>query len=351
MRLMPALIRSSLLSSCIPSLSALACALALVACGDSTAPGPTPPELEPRIADCLRINACEADGGGPLGVQACLGHVLDAPWQWGTVGVARLEYAALECKLAATDCAGVRACTPAKDTFTAACAGLPGGDLCQGDTWVYCDDLGAPLAAMDCGAAGLACNKDIWAGCGLAAERCTFGMTPPRCDPDAPDVLVECDASGFVRRTDCRAAYNVVTVSGKTGDQTYTIAGETCGYDAMRGDLACVGTGATCDWFSQRCDGDVLETCAGGKLSRRDCAALAIEGQGCGFVQSGQFAGAAACGLLGAACDLAADETCDAGAIGFCDLGAPATVDCTQHGFGGCATAKLGERAIAYCTP
>lgn len=364
MRLMTALIRSSLLSL----------ALALVACGDSGASGETatagdgttggsaatgdvattdmpPPELDPRIADCLRINACEADGGSPIGLHACLGHVLDAPWQWGTTGPARLEFAALECKLAATDCAGVRACTPATDAFASACAGLPGGDLCQGDTWVYCDDLGAPLAAIDCAAAGLACNKDIWAGCGAPADACTFGATPPSCDPDAPDVLVECDAAGFLRRVDCRTAYNAVIVSGKTGDDIYTIAGETCGFDAMRGDIACVGTGATCDWFSQRCDGDVLETCAGGQLARRDCTTVEPAGQGCGFVQAGQFTGAAACGLVGAACDLAADETCDAGAIGFCDVGHPATVDCTQHGYGGCATAQLGPRTIAYCTP
>lgn len=334
-----ALIRSSLLSFALP----------LLACGDSVAPGPTPPELDPRIADCLRINACEVDGGAPIGLQACLGHVLDQPWLWATVGPARLEFAALECKLAATDCAGVRACTPAKESFAAACAGLPGGDLCEGDTWVYCDDLGAPIAALDCAAAGLACNKDIWAGCG--AEKCTFGATPPRCDPGAPDVVVECDPAGFVRRTDCRTAYNFVNVSGKTGEEVYSIAGETCGFDPMRGDIACVGTGATCDWFSQRCDGDVLETCAGGKLSRRDCTAALPEGQGCGFIQGGQFAGAASCGLVGAACDLAADETCEDGAIAFCDVGATATVDCRQHGFGGCATAKLGERTIAYCTP
>lgn len=324
-------------------------ALLPLSCGDSVAPGPMPPELAPRIADCLRINACEADGGAPIGLHACLGHVLDAPWQWGTVGVARLEFASLECKLAATDCAGVRACTPAATSFADACAGVPGGDRCVDDTWVYCDDLGAPLAAMDCAAAGLACGQDIWAGCG--AEPCTFGSTPPRCDPDAPDVLIDCDPAGFVRRTDCRTAYNMVNVAGKTGDSVYTIAGETCGFDAMRGDIACVGTGATCDWFSQQCDGDVLETCAGGQLARRDCAAAEPEGQGCGFIQSGQFAGAASCGLVSAPCDLAGDETCSDGVIGFCDLGAPTTVDCRAHGYGGCATGKLGARAIAYCAP
>lgn len=331
-----------------PALLALL-ALFPLSCGDDVAPGPTPPELAPRIADCLRVNACEADGGAPIGLHACLGHALDAPWQWGTVGPARLEFAALECKLAAKDCAGVRACTPAAADFAATCEGAAGQDRCVGDAWVYCDDLGAPLATLNCAAAGLQCGQDIWAGCG--AERCTFGATPPRCDADAPDVLIDCDPAGFVRRTDCRTAYNAVQVSGKTGDSIYTIAGETCGFDVMRGDIACVGTGEACDWFSQRCDGDALETCAGGQLARRDCAAAEPAGQGCGFIQSGQNAGAASCGLVGGACDLADAETCTGGVLGFCDLGAPATVDCRAHGYTGCATATLGARAIAYCTP
>ena len=302
-------------------------------------------EIDPALADCLRINACEADGGTPMGLQACLAHKLSVPWSWATVGPQRTLLAAMECKLAAVDCEGVRACTPAVEQFGSACKDIPGGDLCQGDVWVFCDELGAPLVAMDCAAAGLSCNQDIWAGCG--AEPCQFGVSQPSCDGDA---LVECSPAGFVVRVDCPSQYNLVRVSGKDSEEVYSIAGETCGYDMQRGALGCVGTGAACDFFSQRCDGDVLETCAGGKVARRDCAAVDPAGQGCGFVQSGQFAGAAACGLLPSACDLSADESCVDGEIGYCDWGLPATLDCAAVGYGGCTSATQGERSVAYCT-
>lgn len=302
--------------------------------------------IDPRVAECLRIDACEADGGAPIGLHNCLAHALDVPWAWATVGPRRVDLAVMDCKLAASDCAGVRACSPALAEHAAACEGSFGGDLCVGDTWLFCDELGAPATAMDCAAAGLACGQDIWAGCGV--ERCEFGVTPPSCDGDA---LVECSPAGFLTRVDCPTQYNVVHVSGEQSEEVYSIAGETCGYDEQRGALGCIGTGAACDFFSQRCDGDVLETCAGGKLARRACATLEPAGQGCGFVQSGPFAGAAACGLVGGACDLADDEACEDGVIGFCDLGAAGSVDCGAAGYSGCATTQRGDRRVAFCTP
>lgn len=310
---------------------------------------PPPPELDPLVAECLRINACEAEGGEPMGMQACLAHPLDAQWTWATVGPARLDLTALECKLAAKDCAAVRACTPPKASFAAPCAENPLADFCDGDTWVFCDELGAPLRAMNCAAAGLSCHKDIWAGCGK--EPCQFGVTKPACAPDDADVLVECDASGYLRRIDCRTQYNMVNINSPDGEKKITIAGETCGFDPQRGDIACIGKGEDCSFFSQACNGDVLETCAGGKIGRRNCAALEPEGQGCGFVQSGQFSGGAACGIVEGSCDMGADESCDGGKATFCSYGTKATVDCKLHGFGGCATAKLGERTVAYCAP
>ncbi|HEY0132535.1 MAG TPA: hypothetical protein VGB85_00610, partial [Nannocystis sp.] len=283
--------------------------------------------------------------GTPMGLQACLGHVLEVPWSWATVGPQKALLTAMDCKLAAQDCAGVRACTPAVESFAQACKDAPLTDLCVGDTWVFCDDLGAPSLAMDCAAAGLECSKDIWAGCGL--EACKFGETEPKCDGDA---LVECSPAGWLERIDCPTQYNIVHVNGMEGEMVFSIAGETCGFDEQRNALGCVGTGEACDFFSQACDGDVLETCAGGKLGRRDCAALGPAGQGCGFVQSGQFAGAAACGLVATACDLADDESCVDGKLGYCDFGQPATLDCAAAGYSGCASATLGDRAVAYCT-
>jgi hypothetical protein len=273
--------------------------------GSSEGSGTGDPELDPRIAECLRIAACEADGGTPIGVQACLAHALAVPWRWATTGPARLALAAMDCKLAADDCEGVRACTPAIAEFMDACAEHPADDLCVGDVWLFCDELAAPLAAMDCAAAGLACNEDIWAGCG--AEPCEFAVTAASCDGDT---LVECDAAGWLTRVDCASQYNYVIVHGMDGDAVYSIAGETCGHDEMRGSDGCVGTGEPCGFFSQKCDGDVLETCAGGRIARRDCATVTPGGQGCGYVQAGAFAGAASCGLVEPECDLAGDEAC-----------------------------------------
>lgn len=325
----------------------------LLSCGgnDPTppVPPPPPPELDARIADCLRINACEAEGGQPMGMQACLGHVLDEPWTWAATGTLKLEIESLDCKLAAKDCAAVRACTPPKDTFTTACAAHPADDLCEGETWVLCDPDGKPTAAMDCAAAGLSCHKGIWAGCGK--ETCTFGTTKTTCAADDPDVLVECTPAGVLERIDCRTQYNMVHINGQDGEKRVTIAGETCGFDKQRNDIGCIGTGEDCGFFSQACNGDVLETCAGGKIGRRDCATLSPEGQSCGFVQSGEFAGGAACGFVEPTCDLGGAESCEGSTLSFCDLGSPAKVDCEAQGFSGCATATLGGRTVAYCAP
>ncbi|WP_437684876.1 hypothetical protein [Sorangium sp. So ce176] len=169
--------------------------------------GGGPAALDPRVEACLRINACDADGGTPVGLHACLGHALDERWAWATVGPGRLGLAAMQCKLAATDCAGVRACTPAAGDFAAACSERAGSDLCEGDTWVFCDDMGAPIAAMDCAAAGLSCTSELFAGCG--AEPCDYATTPPACDPEDKDVLIECSAAGFLTRVHCPAAHAI----------------------------------------------------------------------------------------------------------------------------------------------
>lgn len=316
--------------------------------GDTSSGGPGTGgvDVDPRLAECLRINACEADGGAPIGLQACLGHALDVPWAWATTGQARLALEAMDCKLAASDCEGVRACTPAVEQFADACADHPFDDTCAGDTWVFCDENGAPTAAMDCAAAGLGCNKEIWAGCG--ADPCEFGVTEATCDGDT---LVECDASGLLRRIDCPTQSNIVFVNGMEGEMVYSIAGEVCGFDEMRGSNGCIGTGEACGFFSQACDGDVLETCAGGRLSRRDCATLEPAGQGCGFIQSGPFGGAASCGLVAPACDLAADEACDGGVIRFCDWDTPGEIDCGELGYSGCQAGEHQGRTVAWCTP
>ena len=60
---------------------------------------------------------------------------------------------------------------------------------------------------------------------------------------------------------------------------------------SVGGAMGCVGTGDACEFFSNECDGDVMVTCAGGKLGHRDCGALTPEGQSCGYVTDGPFGG------------------------------------------------------------
>ncbi|MCY0991298.1 hypothetical protein OV203_29395 [Nannocystis sp. ILAH1] len=314
-----------------------------------TSDSTTGSETDSRVADCLRINACEADGGTPMGLQACLAHALDVPWKWASTGSMLLSIEAMNCKLAAPDCETVRACTPPAEAHAGACMEKPGESLCVGDEWVLCDFEGGPIAAMDCAAAGQQCGTQIWAGCGL--ETCEYGVTESTCDPDDPGVLIECNPDGFLERVDCRTQNNFVFINGMDGEKRFTIAGETCGFDPMRNANACIGTGEPCDFFSQECDGDVLETCAGGKLSRRDCSMVEPLGQGCGYLQSGPFAGGASCGLVNTQCALDAPESCDGATISFCDWDQQGTIDCVAEGYSGCATADYAGRTVAYCTP
>lgn len=314
--------------------------------------GGAPAGLDPFLEACLRVDACEADGGTPRGVEACLAFALETQWAWASTGPALMAQQIMQCKLAADDCATVRACDPDPATFAGICAEQPGNGVCDGDTWILCDFDGSATAAMDCAAAGQVCGSDIWAGCGAEADRCQFGVTEPSCDPEDPTVLVECSAAGFLTRVDCATQNNFVLLNGPEGEEVFTIAGEVCGEDVQRGTLGCIGTGEECPFFEQACEGDVLTTCAGGKVGRRDCSTLDPEGQGCGFVTGGPFAGGAACGLVEPACELGvADETCAGGVITHCGFAGTTTVDCRAAGFAGCDTAARGNRTIAFCTP
>ena len=317
--------------------------------GSSGGGGSAPADA--RVEACLRIDACEANGGTPIGLQSCLSHALDEPWQWSASPVSSVDFAILECKLAAADCAAVRACTPRASDFSAACVGHEGSSLCRGTAAVFCDPEGAPMVAMDCAAAKLSCtSSDYASGCG--GEACDHATTASMCDPNDKDVLITCSNAGAITRVHCPTQYSYVHVHATEGDEVFSIAGETCGFDEQRNDFGCIGTGEACSFFSQECDGSVLETCAGGKLSRRDCAKVEPSGQGCGFIQSGEFSGAASCGLIGGACDLGtSDESCSEGVITYCNWSTPADLDCKALGYAGCAVGKQGQRTIAYCTP
>jgi hypothetical protein len=176
-------------------------------------------------------------------------------------------------------------------------------------------------------------------------------VTPNTCDESEPAILTVCSPSGFLDRVDCSRENNFVIINGTDGDMPTTIAGEICGDDPMLGAKGCIGQGPPCDFFSQECDDGTLVTCAGGTLAERDCAALAPAGQSCGFVTDGPFAGGAACGIVESACDPSGPEACEDGAISFCAQGEAQLVSCEQAGFGGCDSAMVNGRAIAFCTP
>lgn len=303
-----------------------------------------------RFAACLRINACEADGGTPDGIQVCLSYTYEEPWMWSSTGAVLLHGKQMECKLAATSCAEIKACAPAPATFNEACAEHPGETICQGDVWIACaqEEGAGAIDALDCEARGESCDAQIWAGCGKMP--CDFASFEPSCDALDPHVLIECDPSGFLKHIDCRTQYNHVAVHGPNGDANYTIAGEVCGFDEQRGSNGCVGEGEECSWFSSACEGDVLVTCAGGMMAHRDCAALLPSGQTCGYIQAGPFTGYASCGLAPAGCSLDDDERCDDGKITVCKFDEQVVFDCLGAGYNGCAEEQRGGRSIAYCT-
>lgn len=308
------------------------------------------PEIDPFLAKCLWIDACEADGGTPMGVEACLASAYETQWHWASIGFGELALGVMDCRLIAEDCATERACAPDPSIFDDVCAEVPGTDLCEGDVWVICDPEGGGAAALDCAARGETCGTDFNAGCGV--ERCSIVDDPSTCDVDDPNVLVTCTGAGFVKRVDCTTENNFVLINGPDGEERFTIAGETCGPDEnMGGQMGCVGTGDDCDFFGQDCNGDVMETCAGGKLGHRDCSALEPEGQSCGYVQQGPFAGGVACGAVEPPCELVVeDEGCDGGVLSFCGYAGTETLDCSAAGYAGCDTATRGGRTIAFCT-
>jgi hypothetical protein len=308
------------------------------------------PDVDAFLASCARVDACAASDAERIGVNGCYALRELRPWRAVLGAVDKVTLEAFECKLAAESCDDIRACEPALEPFTEFCAEKVYGDHCAGNTWVVCDDgTSEPLAAVDCGAAGLVCGEQFGAGCGL--ERCEYGVTKTKCDGDT---LIECAAAGVVVHTDCRVDNTlVVLTNAEHEDILYTIAGEVCGVDNkdFKGEYRCIGAGAPCSEFAQRCDGTVLETCTGGYVSRRDCGDLDPAGMSCGFFAEGPLAGAMTCGAVDTPCSAGDDESCDDGIISLCALTRPAQLDCRALGYAGCETGHRHGRRIAWCTP
>lgn len=303
--------------------------------------------VDPYVAACARIDACATATTPRIGMNGCYRLITAAPFGRTLDAKDRAQLENLECKLAAKTCTAVRACDKPLADYVALCQQKEGGDHCAGNVHVVCDDnTFAPVAVSDCAATGAICGGDsgFYSGCGIQA--CTPGETAATC---AGDVLTQCQGTGVTNKVDCKTANQLVLVkpAGKR-----TIAGTTCGLD-QNAENDCIGTGAACTGFMQRCDGTVLETCAGGKLARRDCATVTPAGQGCVTLAEGpdRIVGALGCGPVNPTCHPTDNETCDSttSVIGFCALTGPKTVDCKALGYAGCKTTPVDGRVTASC--
>lgn len=302
--------------------------------------------IDPYVAACARIDACATATTPRIGMNGCYRLITAAPFGRDLDAKERTELENIQCKLAATTCTAVRACDRPAADFVAFCQEKQGGDHCSGNVHVVCDDeTFAPAAIADCAAKGEICGGDsgFYSGCGIQA--CSPGETASTC---TADVLTQCQGTGVTQKIDCKTA-NLLVMVKPTGKRT--IGGTTCGDD--NGESNCIGTGAECAGFEQRCDGAVLETCVGGKLARRDCATVLPAGQGCVTLAEGpdRIVGALGCGPVAPTCRAADNETCDSATsvIGFCALTGPKTVDCKALGYAGCKTTTVGARVTASC--
>jgi hypothetical protein len=312
--------------------------------------------IDPYVAACARIDACATATTPRIGMNGCYSLLTAAPFETSLHAPERAQLENLRCKLAATTCTAVRACDRPLTDFAALCQEKEGGDHCAGNVHVACGDnpdtMFAPVAAVDCAATGEVCGGDsgFQSGCGIAP--CTFGEVAPTCNGTT---LTECQSTGVTKKIDCKTSNQLLFVKPFGA---VTIAGTTCGPwqlpDNEVGDNTCTGEGASCSGFAgQRCDGTVLETCAGGKLARRDCATVFPAGQGCVVLEDGpdRIHGARGCGPVNPTCHTTDNETCNVatGVIGFCGLVGPKTVDCKALGYAGCKTTTVDGRVTAAC--
>lgn len=306
--------------------------------------------VDPYVEACARIDACATPTAPRIGMNGCYSLLTAAPLARQLDPKERAQLENLACKLAAKTCTDVRACDRPNADYVAFCQQKEGGEHCDGNVHVVCDpNTFEPVLAVDCAASSMICGQNgPVAGCGIAT--CTPGETLPKCNGD---MLTECSSAGVTQAVDCKTANVVISVRTPSGGKKYTIAGTTCGIDNkdFAGQDNCIGTGVACTAFAQRCDGTVLETCAGGYVARRDCAKLLPAGQGCLELEDGPAAGTYGCGPINPPCHETDDETCNAstGEIGFCALTAKKTLDCKALGYAGCKTTTVEGRVTAAC--
>ncbi len=311
--------------------------------GDDVPVGPA----DDIMKACARIDACSASTAARIGMNGCYRLLTIAPFAHSLDGKERAQLENLQCKLAATSCAEVEACDRPLTDFNAFCAQAEGFDYCSKNIHFVCEGTKA-VAAVDCSAMGKICGADEFgssAACGLAPCDPFEFPAPTSCNGN---VLTQCQYPGLTQEIDCTKAAEYVPVKGKGN---VTVAGTVCGQFGE--DYACIGEGADCGPPSQKCDGTVLETCARGKLARRDCAAVLPEGQSCVVLEDvpDGIQGVYGCGPVNPTCKTTDNESCNpsTGVIGFCGLTGPKKIDCKELGYAGCKTTTVDGRVTAAC--
>jgi hypothetical protein len=299
----------------------LACGLAASAgCGSPPPVTPAPARFNPTLDDiarsCALMASC-ADAHDPTHLRspsACTDYWLTNM---------RAERSVLECMLLAKTCVAVERCThPESDLSAAAfCEAHPGTlGTCDGNQLVSCSEPSEESVAVDCATLDGRCTEQPVSG-GLLVRGC---LSPTLCPEGAPehrcegtDRIVHCE-SGLADRETCPSGTRCVerTEADERRASCEAIANadhpQRCshpGFAACEGDRAtfctlvgqsawlrtveCGARGMTCGMRGgralcvvrgqpecapgpSRCQGDALEFCAAGRVSRIPCTSLGM---------------------------------------------------------------------------
>jgi hypothetical protein len=213
---------------------------------------------------------------------------------------------------------------------------VPTSTRCDGE--IAETSLGNDRTRVDCGRLGKSCVV-----IGALAE-CVETSTE-ECEPNTP---ASCSADG--RPVRCRGGHAQYSVACSTLGLTCTGDGALTYCSGSAG--ACAAIQASADYVSydgERCAGDNLVACVGGREATVDCS-TSIRDASCWTSGDAQ---SAYCGL-GNECapDRAASAECDGNRIVVCNLGRVERIDCTALGFARCESRRsvFGD-AYAACAP
>ena len=118
--------------------------------GDASTTDPDGGEIDPFVEACARIDACATPTGPRIGMNGCYELLTAAPFARQLRAQYRVQLENLECKLAATTCAAVRACDRPNADYVALCQNAEGGEHCDGNVHVVSDDnTFEPVLAVD----------------------------------------------------------------------------------------------------------------------------------------------------------------------------------------------------------